>query len=162
LLAIAAGALDRSLWTILRMLAALALLAVVSAVLSVLLMFVTMPIRMWARQRAKRVSAANAAFEALFWAGLFAVMIAVVGMIVLGIACYRYAPLGNLIWPQPPNPFALGIFVFVLIAVFLSHWLLRPLTSRLFAERPGYYTERDEAGNLVVHYCVGQEKEPLL
>jgi len=67
LLAITAGALDRSLWTVVRIVVALGLLAVVSAVLSVVLMFVTMPVRMRARSRANRNSAANAVFEAFLW-----------------------------------------------------------------------------------------------
>lgn len=161
LLAVAAGALDRSLWTIVRIIASLALLAVVSAVFTVVLMFVTMPVRMWARARAGRHSSANAAIEAMLWAGLFAVCIAVVGIIGLGIASYRYAPLRDAIWPLPPNPIALSVFLLTLVAVFLSHWLLRPVTSRLFAERPGYYTERDPDGNLLVH-IVGEEKKPLM
>jgi hypothetical protein len=161
LLAIAAGALDRSLWTVVRMIASLAILAVVSAFFSFVLMFVTMPIRMWARARAGRHSAANAAFEAMVWAGFFAVCIAVMGMIGLGIASYRYTPLRDAIWPVPPDPVALSVFAFTLVAVFLSHWLLRPVISRLFAEHPGYYTERDSDGNLRIH-LVRKEKEPLM
>ena len=161
LLAITAGALDRSLWIVVRMVAALGLLALVAAILGFVLMFVTMPIRMWARARANRLSAANAAFEALFWAGLFAVCLTVVGTIGLGIASYHYEPLRSAVWPVPPDPVALGVFVFTLIAIFLSHWLLRPVMSRLFAERPSYYTERAPDGNLQVHF-IQKEKEPLL
>lgn len=161
LLAVAAGALDRSLWTIIRMIASLSLLAVVSTLLSFILMFVTMPVRVWVRARAGRESAANAAFEAFFWSGLFAVCIAVVGTIGLGIASYRYGPLRDAIWPVPPNPVALSIFIFTLITVFLSHWSLRPVTRQLFAERPGYYTEHDPDGNMLIH-TIDKEKEPLI
>jgi hypothetical protein len=161
LLAITAGALDRSLWTVVRIVVALGLLAVVSAVLSVVLMFVTMPVRMRARSRANRNSAANAVFEAFLWAGLFAVCLTVVGIIGLGIASYRYEPLRSVIWLVPPDPVALSVFIFTLIVVFLSHWLLRPVKSRLFAERPSYYTERSPNGNLQIHF-VQKEKEPLL
>jgi len=161
LLAITASALDRSLWTVVRVVAALGLLAVVSAVLSFVLIFVTMPIRVRARARANRLSAANAAFEAVFWAGLFAVCLTVAGIIGLGIASYHYEPLRRAIWPVPPDPVALSIFVFTLIAIFLSHWLLRPVLSRLFADRPSYYTERVPNGGLIVH-PIQEEKEPLL
>ncbi len=161
LLAITAGALDRSLWTVVRIVAALGLLAVVSAVLSVVLMFVTMPVRMWARARANRDSAAGAVSEALFWADLFALCLTVVGTIGLGIASYHYEPLRAAIWPVPPDPVALSVFAFTLIVVFLSHWLLRPVMSRLFAERPPYYTERSSNGDLLIH-GVRNQKEPLL
>jgi hypothetical protein len=161
ILAVTAGALDRSLWTIVRIVASLALVAVLSTILSIILMFVTMPIRMWARARAGRDSAANAAFEALFWAGLFAVCITVMAVIGLGIASYCYVPLRDAIWPLPPNPIALGVFVFTFVVIFLSHWLLRPVTNKLFAERPGYYTERGPDGSLRIHF-VGKDKEPLI
>jgi hypothetical protein len=161
LLALAAGALDRSLWTVVIVASLIALLAVSSGILSILLMFVTMPVRMWARSRAGRLSAANAAFEAMFWAGLFAVCITVLSIIGLGIASYYYAPLREAIWAVPPNPLALSVFVVTLIGVFLSHWLLRPVTNRIFAERRGYYTERNSDGNLRIHF-VDNDKAPLI
>jgi hypothetical protein len=161
LLAVAAGALDRSLWTIVLIVTSLVLLAVASVLFVSILMFVTMPVRMWARARAGRESAASAAFEAVYWAILFSVCITVVGIIGLGIASYRYEPLREAIWRLPPNPVAFSVFVFTLIAVFLSHWLLKPVTRLIFAERPGYYTERDHDGNLRIHF-VDTEKEPLM
>ena len=161
LLAITAGALDRSLWTVVRIVVALGLLAVVSAVLSHGLMGVTMRVRMRARARANRVSAASAAFEADLWAGLFGVCLTVLGIIGLGIASYRYEPLRSAIWPVPPDPVALSFFVFTLIVVFLSHWLLRSVISRIFAERPSYYTERGADGELLITFLT-PEKKPLL
>lgn len=101
LIAVAAGALDRSLWTIAAITVSLVLLAIASAVLSIGLMFVTMPIRMWARARAGRDSASNTAFESMIWAELFAVCIAVLSIIGLGIASYCYAPLRDKIWHVP-------------------------------------------------------------
>ena len=157
LLAITAGALDRSLWTVVRIVVALGLLTVVSAALSYVLIFVTMPIRMRARARANRVSAASAAFEAVSWAGLFAVCLTVLGIIGLGIASYRYEPLRSAIWPVPPDPIVLSFFVFTLIVVFLSHWLLRPVISRIFAKRPSYYTERGADGELLITFLTNEK-----
>jgi len=162
LLAVAAGALDRSLLVVVGVVAAILILAVSSVVLSVVLIFVTMPIRMWARARANRLSAANAAMEAVFWAGLFAVCLVVAGVVGLGVASYRYGPLRDAVWKTaPPDPIALGVFLATLIAVFLSHWLLRPVVAKLFADRPSYYTERDPDGNLLIKH-VEREREPLL
>lgn len=161
LLAVAAAALERSLWVVLGLVAALGILAVLSAILSVILMFVTMPIRMWARARANRISAANAAVEGLAWAGLFAVCLTVAGIVGFGAASYRYEPLKAAIWQDPPDPLAFSLFIATLIVVFLSHWLLRPVTPRLFAERPPYYTERTPDGALHMTFA-HREKEPLL
>ena len=161
LLLIATSALDRSLWTVLRVVAALGLLAVVSAVFSFALLFVTMPIRMWARARANKPSAASAVFEAGYWAGIFAVCLSIVSIIGLGIVSYHYEPIRSVIWPVPPDPVALSIFLLTLNGIFVSHWLLKPVISRFFAERPSYYTERLPDGNLGIH-VIQREKEPLL
>ena len=155
LLAITAGALDRSLRSVAAVVVLLFALAGVTSVLSVLLMFVTTPVRMWARSRAKRISAANAALEGIVWAGVFAVAFTVIGTIGLGMASYYYEPLRLAIWPLPPNPFALGIFLLTLNAIFLSYWLLRPPMKRLFAEPPPYYTERMDDGSLKVFHQSG-------
>lgn len=160
-LAIAAGALDRSLWVIVLISITILLLAITTIMLSIFLMFITMPIRMRARSRAKKISAANASFEALNWAIFFAICIIVISMIGLGIASYNYLPLREFLWSEPPNPIALSTFVITLIGVFLSHWLLRPMINLIFAERPNYYTEYDSDGALIIHY-INTEKEPLI
>lgn len=160
LVAVAAGAVDRSIWTIMKIMSSLGMLALASLILSIILMFVTMPIRMWARHRAKAHSAANAAFEALFWAGLFAVLISIASFIAFGIASYTHVPLRETIWKSPPDPVALSVFVFALVSVFLSHWLLRPITFKMFAERPGYTTTRLPDGRLVYRFNT-PEKKPL-
>lgn len=161
LLFLAAGALDRSLWTVLIVVFSIGLLAIGSIILSIPLLFVTMPVRMKARSKAARISAANAASEAVFWAGLFAVCITVLSVVGLGIASYYYAPWREAIWDVPPNPFALSLFVFILIGVFISHWLLLPLTNLLFAIKPSYYTERNSDGTLAYHF-VNKNKDPLM
>jgi hypothetical protein len=161
LLAVAAGALDRSVIAILRITLGLGILATGSLILSIILIFVTMPIRMWARHRADRMSVASAAFEAFFWAGLFAVLISIVSFIAFGIASYTYVPLRDVIWQKPPNPVALSLFFFTLIAVFLSHWLLNPITAKLFGKRPNYTTTDHPDGGLIYSSTVSAKK-PLL
>ena len=161
LLAVAAGALDQSIHTILRIIGALGILALATVALTFILMFVTMPIRMWARHRADRISAANAAFEAFFWAGFFAVLISIGSFIAFCIASYTNVTLRDAIWHNPPNPVALSLFVLTLVAVFLSHWLLNPITGKLFAKRPNYTTKPHPDGGII--YTVSSpEKKPLL
>lgn len=161
LLALTAGALDRSLRSVASVVALLAALVLVLGVLITVLMFVTMPVRMRARERAGAVSAASASGEALMWAVLFGVLLTIIGTIVLGAASYWYEPLRMTLWPAPPNPITLAIFLFTLIAMFASPWLLRPITSRLFAERPPYRTERTPDGRLIVTF-VPPTNDPLL
>jgi hypothetical protein len=162
LLALAAGALNRSLWTIALVAGSIVLLTVVSSILSFLLMFITIPIRMWARSRAGRVSAANAAFESVAWAILFAVCLTTFGIIGLAVASYQYAPLRDYLWGHVlPNPVSFLVFILTLIGVFLSYWFLSPVINRIFAEPPGYYTERSPDGSLVIHHVVN-EREPLI
>lgn len=161
LLLIASSALDRSLWTVVRVVAALGLLTVVSAVFSFGFLFVTMPIRMRARVRANKPSAASAVFEAGYWAGIFAVCVSISSIVGLGFVSYHYEPIRSAIWPVPPDPVALSIFVLTLTGTFVSHWLLKPVIRRLFAERPSYYTERLPDGSLGIH-VIQKEKEPLL
>jgi hypothetical protein len=161
LLALTAGALDRSLRSVVGVTILLAALALVLAVLTTILMFVTMPVRMWARERAGVPSAASASAEALMWAVVFAVVLITVGNIALGVAIYRYEPLQVAIWPVPPHPIALAAFLLVLNFTFISFWLMRPVLNRLFAERPPYRTERAPDGTLQVTF-VAPLKEPLL
>jgi hypothetical protein len=161
MLALAAAALQRSLWSVVIVVLSLVAIAVVSGLLSFLLIFVTMPIRMWARRRANAVSAASASGEAFIWAVLFAVFLTVVGNPVLAIASYRYEPLRMWLWPVPPDAVAMTVFILTLNAVFLSHWLLIPIVRKLFAERPGYRTKRGPKGELLLT-VVDQEREPLL
>lgn len=161
LLAVTAGSMSRSLITVLGLIATLGALAVASVVLSILLMFVTMPIRMWARRRANVDSAANAASEALFWAGLFAVCLTVLSVISFGICIYHYPSLSGVFWSEPPSPVSLSVFIFTLVTVFLSHWLMNPVLTRIFAIRPGYRTKLDDDGNRVITF-VDEQKEPLI
>ena len=161
LLALTAGALDRSLRSVAGVVALLAVLALVLAVLTTILMFVTMPVRIWARERAGAQSAASASGEAVTWAVIFGLFLTIIGTIALGVAVYRYEPLRAIIWPVPPNPIALAVFLFTLIATFVSPWLLRPITLRLFAERPPYRTERTPDGRLIVT-VVPPSNDPLL
>jgi hypothetical protein len=161
LLAVAAGALDRSLWAIVSMIICLALLVMVSVILGYVLIFFTVPVCAWARNRVGRRAGTGTIFEGIFWAGLFAVIISVSGTIALGIASYHYTPIREALWPTPPNPISLIAFVATLVLIFLSHWFLRPIRSRIFADRPNYYTERDAEGKTTIHF-VTPEKEPLL
>lgn len=161
LLALAAGALDRSFWSIKFIIISIGVLAIGTVILTILLMFFTMPIRIWARSRVGKESVAWAAFEAMFWAGLFAVSIMVISIIGIGIASYYYIPLQEIIWVKTPEPITLSVFIVTLIGIFLSHWFLRPILIRIFAERPGYYTERNSDGDLIIHYNI-EKKEPLL
>ncbi len=157
LAAIAAGALDRSLWTIAMVAIGIALLAFLSLVLS----FVFAMVAMAVLTVLGRPSAATAANEAGIWGGLAAVLVAIAGVVYLGVASCHHEGLREAIWQTPPNPMALGVFLFALVLVFLSHWLLRPLMNVLFGIRPGYYTERQPDGSL--HICtVRWEQEPLL
>lgn len=161
MLALAAGALDRSLRSVTAIVILLAVLALLTGVLTTALMLITMPVRMWARERAGRVSAASASYEAVVWALVFAVSLIVIGTIAVAVASYRYEPLRLAVWPVPPNPIALAVFVVTLNAVFLSHWLLQPLLSRLFGERPAYRTSRTEDGRLIYSWP-NEPREPLL
>src|SRR5690606_12977844 len=77
------------------------------------------------------------------------------------IASYSYEALRMMLWPIPPNPLAFSIFVFTLLTVFVSHWLIRPVTGKLFAERPDYWTQRMPTGEKRVT-IIHAEKEPLL
>ena len=161
LLAITAGALDRSFRSVTIVVVLLASLAILSRVLVRPLMRVTIRVRLRARKRAHTLSAANAAFEALVWAGLFAVCLSVAGTVAIAVASYRYQPLRNLLWPVPPHPVAFAGFIFSVVLIFVSRWLLRPVIGPLFAKRPGYYTWRDAEGSLCMRY-VNVPKEPLL
>lgn len=161
LLALAAGAVDRSLWSIKIVILSIGILAIGIIILTVLLMFFTMPIRIWARSRAGKESVASAAFEAMFWAGLFAVCIMVISIISIAIASYYYVPLQEIIWVKIPNPITLSLFIFTLIGIFLSHWFLRPILDRIFAEQSGYYTERNSNGDPIIHSII-KKKEPLI
>lgn len=151
-LSVCAGALERSFWTIIILLGMLGVLTLCVVVLSFLLMLVTMPIRIWARERAGRTSVANATFEALVWATLFAILLTVVGMVALGVMSYHYQPISSILWTTPPSIVAYTAFIAVSVFVFLSHWLLRPYLSLLFAERPSYRTYRDENGRLIYQF----------
>ena len=157
ILAVSAGALQRSFWTIIVLLAMLGLLAICVLVLTFLMMVVTMPIRVWARERAGRPSVANAAVEAFSWAIFIAILLTVIGMISFGIASYRYQPLSSFLWETPPGPVAYSIFIIVSVLVFLSHWLLNPGLTKLFAERPDYRTYRAEDGTVVYKFGFGLE-----
>ncbi len=84
-----------------------------------------------------------------------------IGTIAVGIASYRYEPFRLAHWPVPPRPLVFSAFLLTLQVVFLSHWLLRPIVSRLFAEPPGYRTKRNEEGRLIVTF-LDKPKEPLL
>jgi len=161
LLAVAAGALQQSLWTIVLVVGSIASIAIVASLLAGVLGFMAMPVRMWARSRANADSPANAAVEALVWGVVFAAASTVAGTIALAVASYRYDPLRQWLWTVPPDPIAFSMFMLTLNAVFLSHWLLRPVTSRLFAQRPGYRTHRNEEGHLVFTFKT-EEREPLL
>lgn len=161
LLALGAGALDRSSRTLATIAMVVVGLVVSVSVLTVLLMFVTMPVRMWARGRAGRGSAANAAIEAMFWAGFFAVCLTAAGTIVTALISYRNPAWRSLFWRESPDPLALAIFALLVVVVFLSHWLLRPLMKALFAERPSYRTERSPDGNMIIR-SVPKVKEPLV
>jgi hypothetical protein len=160
LVALAAGAVDRSIWTIMKIVGALGVISLASLFLTIIFMFVTMPIRLWARQRAKAQSVAKAAYEAIVWAILFAVLVAIVSFIIFGIASYTHIPLRDLIWKSPPNPVALSLFVLTLTCVFLSRWFLRPVFYIIFAERPPYTTTRQPDGKLVYQFNA-KEKKPL-
>jgi hypothetical protein len=146
LLAVAAGALDRSIKSILIIITSLALLFVFSLIFTFVLMFITVPIRVWVRKRKGRRVGTGAIFEGMFWSGLFAVIIAVLGATALGISSYTYAPIREALWPTPPNALSLVLFTITLILVFLSHWLLRPVLNNIFAVRPDYTTVRLKLG----------------
>lgn len=162
MLAVAAGALDRSLWTVVRVGLSLGLVALASVVLSVVLMFVLMPIRMWARARADKISAASAAFEALNWATYFSIWLTGVGILALGVASYAYPSLRHVIWSTPPSPIALSVLVLTLLLVFLSHWTMRPVIKRIFSTKPSYYTTRLPDGNLQIHFPACGSQGPLV
>lgn len=160
ILCISAGALQRSIEAVLIIPAILLLLGVVSAIFTVILVILIMPIRVWARSRAKRVSVANAAIEATMWAILLAALITGIGIILFGFSAYYFAPLSDVLWVVPPDPIAFSIFITTLLFIFLSHWLQRPLIDRLFAARPDYRTYRDEKGRVIYRF-MSQPKEPI-
>lgn len=161
LLAIAAGALQQSLWTIAVVTGSIAGVAIIASLLAGVLGFMAMPVRVWARSRANADSAANAVIEALVWGVAFAAVSTVVGTIALAVASYRYESFKKWLWTVPPDPIALSVFVLTLNLIFLSHWLLRPVTSKLFAQRPGYRTHRDAEGRLIFTFKA-EGREPLL
>jgi hypothetical protein len=167
LVAVAAGALNRSLLTVVGALGILVLLAIVSFILTLLLTFIITPLRMWSRVRMraraseKKFSAFWTVYESLILAGAFSVFLSIISITSFAIASYYFEDLQSVIWHVPPDPLALSIFVFFLIAVFLSHWLFKPIIAHLFAERPPYYTERAPDGRLLMH-IIPKKKEPLL
>jgi hypothetical protein len=152
LLAISAGALQRSLWTIFLILAMLLLMVLCVLIFTTALMSITMFVRMRARNRASRPSAANAAFEAMWWAIFFAIILTFASLIGFGFVSYQYPLLSSFLWSAPPSPAAYIVFILVTCFVFLSHWLFAPLVSKLFAERPDYRTYRNDEGELVYQY----------
>lgn len=160
LMILAAGALDRSSRSLITVGATLSGLLISTALLGFLLLFFTMPIRLRARKRAGAVSVASAAAEAVAWALVFAVGGTVLITIVTAGASYWHEPVRQAVWHGVPDPFALSVFGLLSIAIFLSPWLLRPLYTRLFAERPPYWTERLENGDLALHW-IGRTKERL-
>lgn len=161
ILALAAGAIERSSSNLFTVGAVFLVLCVSVFVLTPLLMFVTMPVRVLARWRAKRESAANSAIEAFFWAGLFAIVITVAGAVLAALLSYRYEKIRLIIWRDVPHPLSLAFATILVIAVFLSHWLLRPTMTALFAKRPNYRTKRTFDGLLIVTF-VSEKEEPLL
>lgn len=122
LLAVAAGALDRSIKMILLLFALLGALAVVFFILCLLLMLLTVPVRMLARSRVKQISVANSVVEGFVWAAVFSTYLTILGIIAVGIYSY-YEPLRSSFWGTPPDPIALGIFLITLVGLFLSPWL---------------------------------------
>jgi hypothetical protein len=161
ILVLAAGAIERSSTNLFAVGVMFLILFFCVAVLTVLLMFLTMPVRVIARRRAERESAANAAYEALFWAGFFAVCLTVVGAVVAALLSYRYDSIRVVIWRGVPHPLSLAFFTIIVIAIFLSHWLFRPIMIALFAKRPNYRTKRTLDGCLIVNW-VSEKEEPLL
>jgi hypothetical protein len=160
-MALAAGALDRSSRSLATIGVTLSGLVLAMSILTILFMFVTMPIRMRARERAGRVSVASAAIEATVWASLFAIGATVILAVGTAVASYWDESIRQVLWRGAPDPIALSIFVLISVVVFLSHWLLQPLYRKLFAERPSYRTERLEDGTVQIRF-VGKQKEPLL
>ena len=160
-LVLSAGALDRSSRTLATVGLALGGLTLAALLLTLMLMLLTVPVRLRARQRAGRISAASAAVEAVFWAGLFAAVLAVGAFSVTAIASYWSVTLRQVLWRGVPDPVALAAFTFLVMLVFLSPWLLRPLVAMLFSKRPPYWTERMPDGSLAVHYLTNP-REPLL
>lgn len=157
MLSVSAGGVQCSFWTILLLLAMLVLLAICVMVLTFLLMLVTMPIRVWARKRGDRPSVANAAIEAVAWATFSAILLTVIGVVSLGVASFRYPPLSSFLWDVPPSLVSYSMFIIVAVLVFLSHWLLGPMLSALFAARPSYRTYRTEDGTVVYRFGGGLE-----
>lgn len=161
ILVISAGTLNQTISTVAMALILILAMAAASTTLSTILMFIAMPIRLRARSKAKRTSVAYAAYEALVWAGFLAIPITIAGVIAVVIASYKYTALQQLIWETPPNVISIAIFLIVLIAAFLSHWMLRPMMSKLFAEPSSYYTERHESGRKMIFFRQ-TERESLL
>lgn len=161
LLMLAAASLERSIKIAAVVIASLMAITFVSLILGILLMFVTIPIRMWARSRAHaRISAANSVGEGLAWAIFFSICLTAVGILSFAIASY-HEPLRSAFWGSPPDPLALSTFIATLVLVFLSPLMLNHTISRLFAERPTYYTERGPNGELRITFFK-QEREPIL
>lgn len=160
-LALAAAAMQRSLWSVVVVVLSLAGVATAATLLMLPLMMLAMFIRMRARERAGAVSAASASAEAFVWGLAFSVGFTIIGTVAFAVASYRYEPLRNWLWPTPPDGFAMATFVVTLIAMVLSNWLLIPVYRKLFAERPSYRTSRDSEGKLTLRF-VDHERERLL
>ena len=161
LLAVAAGAVDRSLETIARLVIVLACLAGASIMMFAALLIPLTFWRMRAREKTGRISATAAVAEAMAWSGMFGV--GSTALFVTGglITSYVYEPLSRRIWEVRPSPVAITVFLFVLVAIFLSHWLLRPMLAKLFGERRPYRTSRNSEGQLI-YKSIGKEQEPLV
>ncbi|MCD6048869.1 MAG: hypothetical protein K0Q55_272 [Verrucomicrobia bacterium] len=161
ILAVTAGALNRSVQSILAIIGCLCILGLVFGLLTLVLMLVTTPIRLRARRKAKRESMTNAVGEAFVWSTVFALFLTATGTAVFAYSSYKYEAVRAMVWTQPPEPIAFTVFVLTLIAVFLSVWFFEPLQNKLFGERPGYFTKRSEDGRLIYTFD-NKPDEPIL
>ncbi len=162
LLAIASGMVERSPYTLLKVLVALGGVGCVFLILTFCFMPLTMFVRMKARQRVGRESAANAALEAFAWAMFFSLFLVVLGVIILGAVAHFIPGDQWLPWLKPVHSLAGGWFLLTLAALFITHFPFQVLKAALFAVRPNYYTEVRDEGHRRMYFRGPEPKEPLL
>lgn len=160
---VSSGAMDRDYRAMAIVGVTVAAAALAIPVLEILLGFVVfMPIRGFARKRAGApIGSVWHVTEALMWGKIFAIIIVPLSVVGLGILSYVNGAFGHRVWTRSPPPLELAMFTATVAVTVASPWLLRPIISHVFAERPDYRTTRTESG-AVEYRFFEREKEPLL
>ncbi len=144
LLMLAAAGLSRSIDTFVFV-AAGAIIVVFGSLLAYALgMFLLVPlivaIRRCVRRPYRGASPVPYITEASAWSELIVIVLLVALLVAFGFASVEYGPL-LAFWTEPPDSFAVAVFVVTAIGVVLSYWLQRLGERKLFARPVPKLTE---------------------